>query len=650
MELKLLDENFEIMGDPIDNYTSLSYVDSWEENGSFVAVMPNDNFEAFTEASYVFFDGRTYEIEGIESGDELTVSGQTLDALLDRIVIYEIERLQGRLEERVRYIINKLAITGTQAIDKLVLETDNDYKRAMDAWTVRGPLGKFLREQLNLRGFSYKIEYDVDTDTLIFQLLNGADRSQDQDTNTTAIFSTDAGNIEKVTYKKNTRDYYNFAVVCNEDEEDLQTVEVDLSGGEPVRAMYVRGDKVVRDPDATENVFVMAGQKWNGSAHVGYVATSTDGISWTERAAGTTEQLWSLDYQNARFIAGGSSGDIVISSDGINWTKYESGTAAAIEGVGYIDGGYFLFTNTSYIGSSYDGQTFTPVYSSDISRTCINTALVQNKLIGFNSGVTNIEKLTSLDGYTWESETIEISESSTKVAIMRTSFDRGILCAAGYWYDGATYKPITITSQDNGLTQILTIIESLSGHRFRDMATGLGLFVAAGLTDIIAWSDDGITWTDCTPATAIDYNTITFDGGTFYAYGLTTHKVATSTDGKNWTVTDTNTTAYPAAVVYCASSYLDSLRQVGVNALSATQEREVIDGEILPGTTPIYGTDYAVGDIVDVKDLERDIMVTKRIIEVQHIREPSQVISKPKFGVDYLNLRKYIKQEVRQNG
>jgi hypothetical protein len=110
--------------------------------------MSNDHYPDVAAASYVYFDSRTFEIETLSSTELLTISGRALSSLLDKIAIYEIERVEGRLEECVRYLIAKYAMSGAQAIPKLELETDNDFKRAMDVTTERGSLGSFFENGL----------------------------------------------------------------------------------------------------------------------------------------------------------------------------------------------------------------------------------------------------------------------------------------------------------------------------------------------------------------------------------------------------------------------------------------------------------------------------------------------------------------------
>lgn len=652
MDIYLLDENFEIYGKPIDTFSSLTYTDRWSEDGDFKLVLPVEKYNDVKGAAYVYVNGRTFEISTIKTKDlnangELSLAGHNLNVLLDRVVIETPERIQGNLETEIRALVNQYCGSGWQAIDKFAFETVNGYARAIDANALRGSLGDFLYTELNKRGFSFTLTYDITNDEIVFAIVQSVDRTQDQTANAYATFSASLGKVENMEYERNETEYYNCAVVCDEDETAPQTTIVDLSNGDPKRTIYVKGANAYDD---TENdaLYVMVGT-YSGST--GYIASSTDGQTWTNRVTSGIASLWSVSYENGRFVAGGDTGDIALSEDGISWTKYESGSSYSVEGVGYIDGAYYLFNNYGNIGASYDGQTYSPVYLGNVAKKCINAVMVNNKLIAFMSGSTDVTKLTSTDGFSWTAESVSISGSPTSVLPARTCYADGLIVSSGFWYDGATYKPLTITSTDFGLTQTVNIIESLSGHRFFDMACGLGVFVAVGQTNIIAWSADGVTWTEVTPAGGTpDYITVTFDGTLFHAYSATSKHHAYSADGKTWTLTTFTTSATGIdAVIYGAAQRQYSLYSIGYNALQEYKPVEVIDGEILPTAHPQIGTDCKVGDLVDISDPSRGILASEILAEAQTIYDDkNNGIIVPKFGENYLTLKKFMMKEIKR--
>lgn len=652
MDIKLYDANFETTGKVIDTFSSLSYTDRWNADGDFKLVLPVGDYNTVKDAKYLSVDGRTYEISQINTADtsasnELTISGHNLNVLLDRVVITTPARIQGNLEEQIRTLVSDYAITGWQSVDRLILGTLQGYARAIDANATRGSLGAFLYTELNKRGFSYQLNYDPAADEITFDIVQSKDRTEDQTDNVQAVFSAQKENIENMEYERNETEYYNCAVVCDEDPDNPQTAVVDLSNGEPKRTVYIAASSVYEDT-GNPPVYVMVGTYSSG---VGYIASSDDGQTWTNRVITGIVPLWSLDYENGRFISGGNSGKIYVSTDAITWTERSTGATKAIEGVNYIDGMYNAFINGG-IGYSYNTTSWTGTDVLTFGKI-VNAVNVNGKIIAFATAETSCKKCTSNDGADWNVSDISVTGSPTEIASLRTCYDNGILCCAGYWYDGSTYKPLTITSTDYGVTQAVNIIESLSGKRFLDMAVGLGVFVAVGQTNVIAWSTDGVTWTDCTPAgSSADYITVTFDGTLFHAYSATTKHHSYSADGKTWTQTTFTTSAgLIDAVIYGAAQRQYSLYDIGYNALQNYKMVELVNGDLLPTARPMIGVDCNVGDVVDIVDKERGIIVSKVLTEAQTVYERDKNgIVYPNFGDGYLDLKKYIKKEVDKRG
>jgi len=666
VDIKLYDANLEIYGKPIDTFSSLTYTDRWSADGDFKLVLPVEKYNDVKDAAYIFVDGRMFEISAINTKDasannQLSLSGHNLNVLLSRVVISAPARIQGKLETEIRTLVDSLCgSTSWQAISKFTLGTLHGYARAMDANAMRGSLSDFLYTELNKRGFSFSLTYDDVNDEIVFDIIQSLDRTQDQTDNTFATFSASLGNVQNIEYERNETDYYNCVVVCDEDDTAPQTVIVDLSNGEPKRTIYVSGTSAGADTSEAPNLYVMVGQCWDGSAYAGFIASSIDGVAFTSRITSGITPLWSINYQNGRFIAGGASGKVYVSTDAITWAEKVTGSAFAIEGVNYVDGIYIAFTaNTggliavsdAEIYYSYDCETWELAYSN--TSKIVNAIAIDNKYLAFTAINDTVKKLETNDGTVWQQTTIGTVSGVTGSRLLRTCTGNGIIVSVGFQYDGATYYPLTVTSTDNGETNSINTIASLSGLKFGDAAYGLGVFVAVGdKTNTIVWSTDGVTWTNCAPAGATpEYVTVCFNEAdeTFHAYSYNYKHHAYSSDGKNWTLS-TFTSAIPApfvdAVVYGTSSHTMRLYDIGYNALQSYKPIEIINGEILPNTHPILGTECNVGDIVDVIDQSRGIIMSVPLAEAQTIYEPNKSIIIPKFGENYLSLKKYIEKVV----
>lgn len=648
VDIKLYDANLEIYGKPIDTFSSLTYTDRWNADGDFKLVLPVEKYNDVKDAAYIFVDGRMFEIATINTKDasannQLSLSGHNLNVLLSRVVISTPSRIQGKLETEIRTLVDSLCgSTSWQAIDKFTLGTLHGYARAMDANAMRGSLSDFLYTELNKRGFSFSLTYDDVNDEIVFDIIQSLDRTQDQTDNAFATFSASLGNVQNIEYERNKTDYYNCAVVCDEAETDPQTVIVDLSNGEPKRTIYVSGTSAGADDSEATNMYVMVGQYSPG---VGFIASSTDGVTFTSRVTSGYGALWAVDYQNGMFIVCGDGGVILTSTDAITWTPQTSGVAVALEGALYYDGMYLATGNSSNILRSYNKTTWT--IQNTGGAKIVSPIWSGSRFLSFGAGGYYYRSYDYAE--TWSFTRFDVTGGSFSSQNCAVAGDR--LIVSGYIYRSGTFTPAVIYSDDEFDTYTIVELSALTGQRFLDVAYGNGVLVSIGQTNMIMWSDDGgETWTDCTPAGGTpDYITVCFNetDGTFHAYSFTGKYHAYSSDGKNWTLsTFTASVEGVDAVVYGTSSHTMSLYDIGYNALQSYKPIEIIDGEILPNTHPILGTECKVGDIVDVIDQSRGIIMSVPLAEAQTIYEPKRSVIIPKFGENYLSLKKYIEKVV----
>ena len=75
----------------------------------------------------------------------------------------------------------------------------------------------------------------------------------------------------------------------------------------------------------------------------GYLASSTTGLSWTQRGSGTVQHSLWVCYGDTNFVAVGTGGYMASSPDGANWALRNSGTTTTLERVAY-GGGTFVAT------------------------------------------------------------------------------------------------------------------------------------------------------------------------------------------------------------------------------------------------------------------------------------------------------------------
>jgi len=219
----------------------------------------------------------------------------------------------------------------------------------------------------------------------------------------------------------------------------------------------------ISDIAASGSVLVAVG--YSGS--VGYIYSSTDGVTWVERLVVVSGRFERVSFGNSLFVAAGINGVIYTSSNGTTWTARTSGTSQTLR------------------GSVWSGSVF-----------CV---------VGDNGAIT-----TSPTGVTW---TVQVSGTGND--LYDVAWSGSVLCAVGEAGTiltaaaaGATWTPRT-----SGTVRTLTAVTFGGSSLY---ATGL---VSSSLTPVVQGNAAGTTWNlrslDQTES-ALD---ITYFNGRFLLFG-----------------------------------------------------------------------------------------------------------------------------------
>lgn len=100
----------------------------------------------------------------------------------------------------------------------------------------------------------------------------------------------------------------------------------------------------------------------------GYIATSPDAITWTQRTVSGTPSFTGVCWTGSLFVAVGSSGAIHTSPDGITWTSRTSGITNTLRAVSYIGSTIVAVGDASRILTSTNGVTWTARTSADSTK------------------------------------------------------------------------------------------------------------------------------------------------------------------------------------------------------------------------------------------------------------------------------------------
>ena len=257
----------------------------------------------------------------------------------------------------------------------------------------------------------------------------------------------------------------------------------------------------------------------------GFILSSPDGLSWTERSSGTTSYLYSVTWGEGTFVAVGGSGTILTSSDGISWEHRTSGTSETLVGVTYAESTFKAVANDGpgSVLTSTDGVSWT---SDSLGNNHWGIAHADSTWVVVGNG----SIYTSTDGSSWTSR-----YSGTSSTLYGAAYGNNTWALVGINETVTSPDAVTWTARDSDYGRGVTF--------------GDGNFLAVGNPGSIRSSPDGITWTERSSGTSDPLNGVTYGNGTFVVVGGG-GAILTSTDMVNWTSRDFNTGQNLLSVVH----------------------------------------------------------------------------------------------------
>ncbi len=251
----------------------------------------------------------------------------------------------------------------------------------------------------------------------------------------------------------------------------------------------------------------------------GEILTSADGVTWTARTSGTTENLTAVAYGNGRFMAVGSNGKILRSLDnGATWSAVKTTLNVFLYGITYGNGKFVALGDNQ---STYRGIIMTSPDGAVWSTTNLNADEVPWGVaygngvfvaVGENYTTGTGYILTSVDGAAWTAKNSGPGESLWGVA-----YGNGRFLAVGSTTAGGGK---ILSSNDNGATWV-TRSSGLGGIIYLNgIVYGSGMFVAAGqdqasASGLTLTSPDGVTWALRADLGHGSLQAVTYGNGTF---------------------------------------------------------------------------------------------------------------------------------------
>jgi hypothetical protein len=232
------------------------------------------------------------------------------------------------------------------------------------------------------------------------------------------------------------------------------------------------------------------------------VATSPDGVKWTQRTIGVGKQLTAVAYGASTFVTVGDVNTAASSADGITWVpttlSWPKTYTTQMKGVAFGAGVFVAVGYNAAIFSSPDGKTWTFRTSPNANASFVSVLFDGARFVAMGS---QGEVVTSTDGITWTSVTT--TNAPTGVSTFAFGASSYVAEASGsIWTspDAAAWTARTTTIPSYGVSSI---------------SFAAGTFVAVGYRGIFT-SPDGLTWASESTASA---QGAAYGNGTWMAVG-----------------------------------------------------------------------------------------------------------------------------------
>lgn len=246
MELLIMDENFAGVS-TLDIFESLIWTDRYYACGDFEIYIPcsekmlstlkQDMYLYLRESEHVMIIEDIQIDTDVEDGAHLTVTGRSLESILDRRVIWNLTTLSGGLQAGIKQLLNENAISPSdpaRQIPNLIFEDSTDTKitnLSLNAQYYGENLYDVICEVCESNEIGFKITLN-ESNQMVFSLYAGTDRSYEQTENPYVIFSPGFDNLLNSNYISSKKTLKTVTMITGEGEgSDKKKAVAECSNG-----------------------------------------------------------------------------------------------------------------------------------------------------------------------------------------------------------------------------------------------------------------------------------------------------------------------------------------------------------------------------------------------------------------------------------
>lgn len=246
MDLLVLDKDLDAIC-VIDTYTSLIWTDRYYKAGDFELCFPaSKEILEFIKQDYYLYNKESEHVMIIEQimietdtedGNKLTISGRSLESILDRRVVWGLKTLSGSFQNGIEALLNDCIISPskpTRQITNFIFEASEDTAitdLTLEAQYTGDNLYDVISKACEERGVGFKVILN-DNKQFVFSLYSGLDRSYDQTELPFVVFSPNFDNLISSNYLETKSGLKNVTLVGGEGEGQARryTAVGDVSG------------------------------------------------------------------------------------------------------------------------------------------------------------------------------------------------------------------------------------------------------------------------------------------------------------------------------------------------------------------------------------------------------------------------------------
>ena len=231
MEFYILNSDFEIIA-ALDTFKSAIWTRRFYEAGDFEIYAPANQFTlALLVEGRIVVRADKQEQAGIietvkvttsaEEGDYILASGHTLQAVLNRRIVWKQTTLTGNPEKVVRRLITENLIEAEdnkRIIAQMTLAEPAGISGSMQAQYTGDNIADVVSSICRENRIGYKVDFSLSAKTFTFSLYEGTDRTFNQNIVPFVVFSADFDNLLSTDYTEDGSGHKNVIQVAGEGE------------------------------------------------------------------------------------------------------------------------------------------------------------------------------------------------------------------------------------------------------------------------------------------------------------------------------------------------------------------------------------------------------------------------------------------------